>query len=145
MWPQRLPSRSRGPGPRGFSESFLSILFLSRVVKKETMLASLNRRNLYSKLWLTKLCFLRWWIFPSFLSYWGPPALRYFELNSWILKMWITIIYWRTQYQDSVSFETLQILNTHCLCVLSNGDFNMASCYYGYENLLGSWGTLRNM
>lgn len=52
--------------------------------------------------------------------------------------MLITIIYWRTQYQDSVSFEMLQILNAYFLCVLSNGDSNMTSCYYGYEDLLGS-------
>lgn len=73
------------------------------------------------------------------------PALKYFELNSSVLKMLITIIYWRTQYQDSVYFETLQILNTHCLCVFSNGDSNMVSCYCGYEALLGSCRTLWNV
>ena len=63
MWPQRLPSRSWWPGLHELSESFPSILFPSRAVKKETMLASsLNRRNLYSKLWLMKQCFSRWCI-----------------------------------------------------------------------------------
>ena len=31
--------------------------------------------------------------------------LRYFELTSWVLKMLITVIYWRAPYQELVSFE----------------------------------------
>lgn len=31
--------------------------------------------------------------------------LRYFELNSWVPKMLITVIYWRTSNQELVSFE----------------------------------------
>ena len=33
------------------------------------------------------------------------PCTRYFELNSWVLKILITVIYWRTPLQELVSFE----------------------------------------
>lgn len=59
------------------------------------------------------------------------PALRYFELNSWVLKILITVIYWRTLQR--VSF----LWNAH---VLGNGESNTVS--YGC-NSMGSVRVLR--
>lgn len=72
-------------------------------MKKESALVSLSMRVLLSAVIKEAMLLeiVHFFITSLLLR---TPALRYFELNSWVLKILITVIYWRT-LQELVSFE----------------------------------------
>lgn len=87
---------------------------------------------LCSGLWLRKLYSLAWWSFPLFLSSWGPPALRHFKLNSEVLKMLTTIIYWRILISGFSLKYCKYSIHFAYTCLNHNCDSNVNfECEYG--------------
>lgn len=74
-------------------------------MKKESALVSLRRREFLLSAVIKESMLLEIVHFFIISLLLRTPALRYFELNSWVLKIVITVIYWRTPLQELVSFE----------------------------------------
>ena len=73
-------------------------------MKKESALVSLRRRAFLLSAVIKESVLLETVHFSIISLLLRTPALRYFELNSWVLKIVITVIYWRTPLQELISF-----------------------------------------